>query len=199
MGGEGHGKPIGYPELLSELQSRIAAARVRAALAANSTMMMLYREIGRSTLVRQEKEGWGAKVVARLSQDLRHAFPDMSGLSSRNLMYLRQFAGAWPDRSIVQRTAAQWIWRIHQALMDKLDDPGLRLWYAGKALGLGLSRDLVVAQIEARLHEREGRAQHKFENTMPPVDSDMAARAIEDPYPLDFLGHAEPRREVWLG
>jgi len=152
--------------------------RVRAVLAANSAMVMLYWEIGRSILVSQEKKGWGAKVVARLSVDLKRAFPDMTGLSARNLMFMKQFAAAWPDRANVLRCVAHLPWRTNQALLQKVEDPDLRLWYAEKALGLGLSRDLLVAQIESRLHEREGQAQHNFAATMPPADSDLAAGAI---------------------
>jgi len=58
-------------------------------------------------LARQAAEGWGAKVIDRLSCDLRVEFPDMQGLSPRNLKYMRTFAEAWPDRTIVQRTIAQ--------------------------------------------------------------------------------------------
>ena len=62
-------------------------------------------------LGRQEREGWGARVIDRLSVDLRDAYPDLSGLSPRNLKYMRAFAAAWPDREIVQRTVAQTPWR----------------------------------------------------------------------------------------
>ncbi len=136
--------PAGYPGFLADLSRRIARERVRAVLAANSAMVMLYWEIGRAILVNQEKEGWGAKVVDRLSRDLKGAFPQMGGLSFRNLMYTRQFAETWQDPSIVQRTAAQLPWRINQALLDKVDDPDLRLWYAEKALESGMSRDMLV-------------------------------------------------------
>jgi hypothetical protein len=45
-------------------------------------------------------------VIDRLSADLREAFPEMQGLSPRNLKYMRAFALAWPDREIVQQLAA---------------------------------------------------------------------------------------------
>jgi predicted nuclease of restriction endonuclease-like (RecB) superfamily len=81
-------------------------------------------------LERQEREGWGAKIIDRLSADLREAYPDMSGLSLRNLKYMRTFAAAWPDPSIVQRVVAQIPWRINLALLDKLNDSAVRQWYA---------------------------------------------------------------------
>jgi hypothetical protein len=71
-----------------------------------------------------------ARVIGRLSADLREAFPDMQGLSRRNLKYMRAFATAWPERVIVQRVVAQIPWRQNIALMERLNDPETRLWYA---------------------------------------------------------------------
>ncbi len=190
--------PSGDAGFLADVKERITHERIRAVLSANAAMVLLYWDIGHSILYRQEQEGWGAKVVDRLSHDLRASFPDMSGLSPRNLKYMRTFAAAWPDREIVQRTVAQIPWRSNLALLDKLEEPDLRLWYANKTLELGLSRDTLVVQIESGLHEREGQAQHNFPATLPPADSDMATQAFKDPYLFDFLGTADPRREAEL-
>ena len=54
-------------------------------------------------------------MIDRLSYDLRQAFPDMSGLSARNLKYMRAFASAWGDREIVQAPLAQLTWYHHLA------------------------------------------------------------------------------------
>ena len=190
--------PAGYAGFLADMKKRITHERIRAVLSANTAMVLLYWDIGISILSRQEQEGWGAKVVDRLSYDLKASFPEMSGLSPRNLKYMRKFATAWPDREIVQRTVAQIPWRSNLALLDKLQEPDLRLWYAVKTLELGLSRDMLVVQIESGLHEREGQAQHNFQATLPPADSDMATQVFKDPYLFDFLGTADPRRESEL-
>ncbi len=74
--------PIDYASWVLSLKKRIAGARQKALLAANTEQIKLYHEIGREILERQNRQGWGAKVIARLSADLREAFPDMKGLSS---------------------------------------------------------------------------------------------------------------------
>lgn len=86
--------PDDYPGLLDALKSRIAQERVRVVMAANAAMVLLYWDIGRAIGERQEVAGWGARVIERLSADLRRAFPDMRGLSVRNLRYMRAFAAA---------------------------------------------------------------------------------------------------------
>jgi predicted nuclease of restriction endonuclease-like (RecB) superfamily len=88
---------LDYPLLLEDLRSRIRAAQVKAALAVNRELVLLYWEIGRRILESQEREGWGAKVIDRLVADLRHSFPEMTGLSRRNLQCMRSFAEEFSD------------------------------------------------------------------------------------------------------
>lgn len=96
-----------YQDFLRDLKARIRSAQVRAALSVNRELVLLYWQIGREILARQEREGWGTKVIERLATDLRSEFPDMKGFSSRNLKYMRAFAEAWPDKEFVQEGLAQ--------------------------------------------------------------------------------------------
>ncbi len=66
--------PEGYEAFLSELKQRIRSAQLRATLAVNREMLLLYWRTGRDILARQKEYGWGAKVIDRLSQDLRREF-----------------------------------------------------------------------------------------------------------------------------
>jgi predicted nuclease of restriction endonuclease-like (RecB) superfamily len=129
---------------------------------------MMYWDIGNAILQKQNSEGWGAKVIDRLSHDLKEIFPDMGGFSPRNLKYMRKFSYSWPDREFVQRTAAQIPWRSNLAILDKLKDPDLRLWYARKTIENGWSRNVHAFQIETRLHERVGQTTNNFELALPP-------------------------------
>jgi predicted nuclease of restriction endonuclease-like (RecB) superfamily len=111
--------PRGYAKTLGEIKRRIQQERLRVVLAPNQAMVLLYWDIGRVILDRQETEGWGAKVIDRLAADPREAFPDIKGFSPRNLKYMRAFASAWPERAIVQEALAQIPWYHHIALMEK--------------------------------------------------------------------------------
>ena len=190
--------PADYGAFLSEVKNIVARDRVKAVMTANVAMVLMYWDMGQTIAQRQRNEGWGARVIDRLSYDLKSAFSDMTGFSPRNLKYMRQFCEAWPDRAIVQRTVAQLPWRSNLTLLDKLDDPQIRLWYAQKALELGMGKDMLVFQIESRLHERQGKALSNFHAVLPPIDSDMTAQVFKDPYLFDFLGTADPRREAEL-
>ena len=97
---------LGYEEFLGGLKERIRNAQVRAALAVNRELVLLYWQIGQEILQRQQHQGWGAKVIYRLATDLRKAFPDIKGFSAFNLLYMRAFAEAYPDKQIVQQVVA---------------------------------------------------------------------------------------------
>lgn len=102
--------PADYGPWLADLKRRIQGARTRAVLATNAEQIRLYHDLGREILARQEAQGWGAKVIDRLAEDLSAAFPDMKGLSSRNLKYVKHFAQKCPDLAIGQQPAAQLPW-----------------------------------------------------------------------------------------
>lgn len=187
--------PMGYAEMLRAIRERIQTERIRVVLAANAAMVLLYWDIGRLILARQKEEGWGAKVIDRLAQDLAEAQPDMTGLSPRNLKYMRAFAEAWPDREFVQQAAAQIPWTQNCLILDRLDDAGTRAWYVRATRENGWSRSILGLQIDQRAHERAGKALSNFDRTLPPGDSDLVAQVFKDPYLFDFLGTADPRRE----
>jgi predicted nuclease of restriction endonuclease-like (RecB) superfamily len=176
-----------YLDLLASVKEQIRTAQVKAALAVNRELVVLYWTIGREILIRQEAEGWGSKVVERLAKDLSSEFPDMRGLSARNLKYMRAFAEAWPDQPIVQQPAAQLPWFHNCIILDKIKDPAERLWYIQAAIENGWSRNVLVMQIESGLYRRQGKAVTNFHATLPPTQSDLAQQLIKDPYNFDFL------------
>lgn len=187
--------PQDYGALLADLKARISTGRLRTVLAANAAMILLYWDIGLAILARQQAQGWGAKVIDRLSVDLRTAFPDMRGLSPRNLKYMRAFAAAWPKRPLVQEALAQIPWSHHLALLERCPTADQRLWYARQITAHGWSHNILRLHIERGLHARQGKAVSNFPATLPPTDSDLATQVFKDPYIFDFLGTADPRRE----
>ena len=187
--------PEGYTDWLGELKTQIHEAQQRAAQALNLELVLLYWKIGKAILVRQDKQGWGTKVVDRLAHDLRATFPDMQGFSVRNLKYMRAFALAWPDEVFVQAALHKLPWYHHLALLDKLDTPETRRWYAAKAIEHNWSRNVLVMQIETHLLERSGKAVTNFPATLPKPQSDLARESLKDPYRFDFLGLSDEAQE----
>jgi len=180
--------PEDYAAWLSELKTRIHSAQQRAALAVNRELILLYWQIGRGILARQGREGWGTKVIERLAQDLRSAFPDMKGFSRANLMYMRAFAEAWSEEAIVQQAVGQLPWGHNLVLLSKIKTTEERLVYARRAIENGWSRNVLSIHIERRLLDREGQTVNNFALQLPKPHSDLARESLKDPYLFDFLG-----------
>jgi predicted nuclease of restriction endonuclease-like (RecB) superfamily len=179
--------PKGYDSFLRSLKERVRAAQLRASLSVNRELVLLYWGIGRDILARQREHRWGSKVIDRLASDLRREFPQMAGLSPRNLKYMRAFAEAWSDEAIVQAPLAQITWYHNIALIEKLRETEERLWYARQAIENGWSRNVLIHQIESALHKRQGKALTNFTRTLPAPQSELAQQIVKDPYNFDFL------------
>lgn len=187
--------PDNYPAFLAELKDRIRSARLRSALSVNRELVLLYWSVGRDILVRQRAAGWGTKVIDRLAADLRRAFPEMKGISARNLKYMRAFAEAWPSQEFVQQVVAQLPWGHNTHLLDTVKSPAEREWYARQAIQNGWSRSVFTHQIEGGLFARQGGALTNFSRTLPAEQSELAQQIIKDPYSFDFLSVAPDMHE----
>ena len=189
-----------YITILEELKTKIKQAQYKAVISANKEMISLYWDIGETILIQQKRQGWGSKVIERLSQDLFKSFPGMKGFSSRNLKYMRQFARLYPDYVIVQEALAQLTWYHIITLMDKIKNENERLWYVSQTIQNGWSRNVLVHQIESSLYQRQKGARkiNNFKNTLPASQSDLAQQTIKDPYIFDFLNISQNAKELEL-
>lgn len=192
------GMPDWYPDMLASVADKVSTGRVRAVAAVNQELVATYWAVGKEILERQSQEGWGAKVIDRLSADLRDKFPDARGLSPRTLKYMRSFAEAWPRDAIVQQPLAQLPWGHNVTLLEKLGDTQTRLWYAAAAVEHGWSRNVLVHQIVTRLHERSGQAISNFKAILPAADSDLLQQTMKDPYIFDFVAMTDRHNEAEL-
>jgi predicted nuclease of restriction endonuclease-like (RecB) superfamily len=184
-----------YGEFLQDLKERIRSAQIRAGLAVNRTLVLLYWQMGQEILLRQKQQGWGAKVIEQLATDLKKEFPEMKGFSRSNLLYMRAFAQAYPDEQIVQAVLGQIPWFHNVALLDKLKGLDERLWYAQKTVEQGWSRNALVHHIESGLYARRTGAITNFNETLPQAQSDLVRDILKSPYNFEFLNLAETAQE----
>ena len=180
--------PAGYTEFVTSLKDKIRSAQVKAAFSVNRELIQLYWQIGNEILTRQDAEGWGAKIIDRLSRDLLREFPDMKGFSVRNLKYMRRFAATWRDSTFVQQVAAQIPWFHHCIILDKVIGNAEREWYIRETIRNGWSRNMLTHQIGSGLYQRTGNAVTNFTATLPAPQSDLARETVKDPYIFGFLG-----------
>jgi len=200
--------PIGYAGLFTDIKQRIRHAQTRAVLAVNAELIRLYWEIGALIDARQQQEGWGAGVIARLARDLHNDLPEEKGFSERNIKRMLAFHREYPlpnfmPQAVAQRAAvsegpqavalfpAELLqavpWGHHAELMAKVKDLPIRRWYMQAAVQNGWSRNTLLLQIESAAHQRQGKATSNFTHRLPAPDSDLVQQTLKDPYLFDFL------------
>ena len=82
--------------VVQAIGSDLEHTQVRMIASANADMLFHYWKVGHFILYLQKKEGWGSKVIDNLSKAIRSKYPDKKGYSTRNLIYMCQFAKAYP-------------------------------------------------------------------------------------------------------
>lgn len=187
--------PNDYIEWFDRLKIEIQQARLKASLSVNRELILLYWRIGQEISTRKKTEHWGSKVMEQVAKDLRHAFPDMKGLSLSNLKYMARFAAAWPEGIIGQQAADQIPWFHNCVIIEKVKTRTLREWYIKKTIEHGWSRSVLELQIESAAHLRAGASQNNFERTLPAPQSELARDIVKDPYTFDFLGITDASNE----
>ncbi len=202
---------VKYGELLRQLKEKIKAARQKAILVVNNELLTVYWEIGNAISEQEQETGWGGKIVDKLAADLKAEFPEMKGLSPRNLRYMRDFALAYPaflqqaaakmelpvneEDVILQQLAAKLPWGHHQTLLTRLKTREERSFYIHKAVENGWSRSILEHQIESGLYKTQGTLVNNFNNTLPAYQSELTQQVFKDPYNFDFIMLGEQARE----
>ncbi len=187
--------PAGYREFFNEIKEKIRSAQLKAAIAASRELTQLYWDLGKDIVEKQEKEGWGSKVLERVAKDLQNEFPGIEGFSRANIFRMRAFYLAYSNcltavRQLHNDPLVPFFnipWGHNFVLLDKLKSFEERLWYAKKIIEHGWSRSILTIWIENDLYRREGKAITNFKTTLPAPQSDLAQQTLKDPYVFDFL------------
>jgi predicted nuclease of restriction endonuclease-like (RecB) superfamily len=96
-----------YRRFIEDLKTRVVSARISAARAVNRDLILLYWDIGRGIVEKQQTLGWGDAVVEMVAADLRRAFPGMRGFSLANVWRMRQLHMVYSSEEILAQAARE--------------------------------------------------------------------------------------------
>ena len=91
-----------FSPIVRAIGSDLEQTQVRVIASANADMLFHYWKVGHFILYLQKKEGWGSKVIDKLSKAIRSQYPDKKGYSRRNIFYMCQFASAYPMEILIE-------------------------------------------------------------------------------------------------
>ena len=184
-----------YADLLKDIKQRISDAQYAALRAVNKELIGLYWDIGRLIVERQASESWGKSVVERLAQDLQAEFPGISGFSSRNIWYMRNFHLCYQGNEKLQPLVAEIAWSHNLIIMEKCKQDLEREFYIRMTRKFGWSKNVLIHQIENQTYEKTLLGQTNFDETVPVEIRHQAKLAVKDEYTFDFLELADKHKE----
>ena len=188
-----------YKEWFRELKQRIRQSQIRAAVRVNTTLLELYWDLGADIVSKQIESVWGSGIIKQLSDDLRMEFPDMQGFSTTNLWYIKKWYLFYSQSSEkLPQVVGEIPWGHNREIITKCKSIEEALFYAHKTIDEGWSRSTLIHFIEAGYYHSFGKAVTNFNNTLPAVQSELAAETLKDPYNFDFLSMTAGYKEIEL-
>ena len=91
-----------YLEWLSDIKKRFQKSQVKAAVQVNRAMLEFYWDMGKDLVEKKPEQVWGSGVIKQLSLDLRASFPEVKGLSTVNLYFMRRWFAFYQDAIVAQ-------------------------------------------------------------------------------------------------
>lgn len=110
-----------YREWVAELSQRYQKCQIKAASSVNREMLLFYWTLGRDVAKMKAKSRWGSGFLRQLSSDLKHALPNVKGLSFTNLVYMVYFYRLYPDLEIYPQLGEKTQDEIYPQVGDKLE------------------------------------------------------------------------------
>lgn len=185
-----------YKQWITEIKQKFQSSQIKASIQVNSTLLEFYWNLGNEIVQKQKQHTWGSGFLQQLSDDLSAEFPDVKGFSYTNIKNMRQWFLFWQQVvGELKTTKSQQVvgelmqlpWGHNIAIIQKCKTTDEALYYVQNTIKNGVSRSVLIHQIETNLYVRDGKAITNFEATLPPLQSDLAKEITKDPYNFDFL------------
>lgn len=80
-----------YFTWIADLKLSIKKRQIKAAIVVNSNLILMYWDLGKQMVEKQENTKWGSGFIDQLSKDLKSEFPDIGGFSRTNLFAIKKF------------------------------------------------------------------------------------------------------------
>ena len=185
-----------YFNLLNDIKNTLIKTRNKIIVSANKDLILMYYNIGVKLI---ENNKWGISFIDTLAKDLKISFPDLKGMSSRNLRYMQKFATEFTKDEILQHNVAKLPWSSITTIMEQVKDKNQKLWYITESIQNGWSRPIIIHQIASKLYERQAISETKttnYDKTLPFPNNEQVKELLKNPYIFDFIDSTDNLKEL---
>ena len=198
--------------MIADLKLNIVQSRYAAARLANKEQLMLYFRIGNILFEKIAAEGWGAKILEQIANDLQKQLPGLRGFSQRNLINMKQFYNEYQLLTFTQTAtaklrnfrskhsipltaeiskAAEAFYNIsfshHILILNKCKVIEERLFYITESAARFWSLSILEHYIIADLYRNQGKLPNNFDKVLPKEIKPSALKMFQDEYLMDFM------------
>lgn len=176
-----------FKKLILSVKNDILSTQYKVMENANHELINLYFRLGK---IISENVKYGNNFIDKVSVSLKLEFPNMNGLSKRNLSRMKTFYEEYKDLPILPTPLAKLPWSHNYLLIEKIKDFDTRIWYAKQCYENGWSHSVLDHQIDLKLYERQVKVNKltNFENRLSAKQSELAKDIIKDPYIFELQG-----------
>ncbi len=198
-----------YVEWLGELKQRYQRSQIKAAVRVNHSMLEFYWSLGRDIVALKAESQWGTGVLQQLSLDLKKMFPNETGFSYRNILYMKKWYSFYNEQIIkmqqvaaempktkMQQAAAEMDmpehfalipWFHHVQIITQCQSVDEALFYIKQTIAYNWSRSELEYEMKGNLYARHSSALTNFSDTMTLPQQKLAQEVMKSPYQLGFL------------
>lgn len=185
-----------YVTWIAELKDRYRSAQTKAAVKVNAEKLLFNWQLGRDLVQKKAEERWGSGVVEQVSLDLKKAFPNADGFSTANLWFMKKWYLFYTQKSSSEKLYqagrefpqqfAFVPWRHHVEIISKCKSVEEALFYIGKVIEQGMSRDALINCIKADLFKHQGKIKNNFTCNLPTSQSSLVQEVLKENYDFGF-------------
>ncbi len=169
-------------KLFEELSAIIEQSKHKIAVAANSTLTILFWHVGKrinDEVLNNDRAEYGKKIVPTVALLLENKYG--RNFEEKNVRRMMQFAQQFSDFEIVVPLARHLTWS-HFLILIPLKSIEAKMYYAQKAIEEAWGKRTLREQIARKTYERQEIANTQIIATQPEL-----LNTFKDPYILDFL------------
>jgi len=180
-------------QLLQDLKNLIEESRSTVVMVVNTTLTMLYWQIGKrinDEILKGERAEYGKQIIASVAKQLTEEYG--KGFSVKNIRHMIRFNEVFQEEQIVYALRRQLSW-THLKMIIYIDDILKRDFYTAMCQTEKWSTRILQERIDSMLFERTA-ISRKPEETIKAELAQLAESGevspnliLKDPYILDFL------------
>lgn len=170
-------------KLFVDLSKLIEQSRQQVAMQANSTLTILFWQVGKrinDDILQNQRAEYGKQILPKLSSQLENLYG--RNFTERNVRRMMQFAEQFQELEIVSPLATQLSWSHFTELLP-LKSYEAKLFYAQLSIEGKFGKRELRKQIANKAFERT-----EIANLQASQSENFPINTFKDPYLLDFLG-----------